>query len=305
MTDKYPVFSADYGWGLIRFLEEKGISLDALLHSHGIEEGAAVSQWSSEFLEDILAYAWPRYPSPDTMGKDIAHWLNLSAAGIVGQLCLSAPNVQTALEVASQYSMLGCPAVKFQYTHPRIHLTPDPAWMEDFNYSPKVVIPMVKSFIQIFMKHLGLKVYFDSNYSFELSDQDIKKSLSPQQGQLFETLIQFAQTQSIQFQQSQTWSNRIHAEFSKVIGEELPSLTQLAKIFNYSPRNLQRKLKDEGLIYQDLKNEFRNHQITTMLRQGYGASAIYVSVGFYSEQALSKYFKKQFNQTISEFVQAL
>ena len=82
-------------------------------------------------------------------------------------------------------------------------------------------------------------------------------------------------------------------------------MKEIAKEFSLSPRQLQRNLNELNLNYQELKDEFRQQLIQDFVHQGYSLADIYALVGFHSDDALRKYFKKKFGMTFSEYVSNL
>jgi len=72
------------------------------------------------------------------------------------------------------------------------------------------------------------------------------------------------------------------------------SLKSIALWLNMSKRNLQRKLKEEGTSYQEILNKLRVELIEKYMIENISFSEISLLLGFESQSALNKFFRKQF-----------
>jgi len=78
------------------------------------------------------------------------------------------------------------------------------------------------------------------------------------------------------------------------------SLNHVAENFNMSGRNLQRKLKEEGTSYQHLINDLRIELSGKYLKEDISFSDIASLLGFESQSAFNKFFRKHFDATPQE-----
>ncbi|MFV0328834.1 MAG: helix-turn-helix transcriptional regulator [Dysgonomonas sp.] len=92
---------------------------------------------------------------------------------------------------------------------------------------------------------------------------------------------------------------------SKYISEHIstinPSLKLVAKNFNMSERSLQRRLKDEGTSYQLILDRLRIDLSQKYLNSNIPFSEIAFLLGFESQSAFNKFFKKHFDCSPSQY----
>lgn len=82
----------------------------------------------------------------------------------------------------------------------------------------------------------------------------------------------------------------------------IPSLNEIAANFNVSPRTLQRKLKDEGISYQDVADEVRKSLAIHYLEEGgYPVKQISYMLGYNELSAFTRAFKRWTGRTPLSF----
>lgn len=82
----------------------------------------------------------------------------------------------------------------------------------------------------------------------------------------------------------------------------IPSLNEIAANFNVSPRTLQRKLKDEGISYQDVADEVRKSLAIHYLEEGgYPVKEISYMLGYNELSAFTRAFKRWTGRTPVSF----
>lgn len=82
----------------------------------------------------------------------------------------------------------------------------------------------------------------------------------------------------------------------------IPSLNEIAANFNVSPRTLQRKLKDEGISYQDVADEVRKSLAIHYLEEGgYPVKEISYMLGYNELSAFTRAFKRWTGRTPLSF----
>ena len=79
------------------------------------------------------------------------------------------------------------------------------------------------------------------------------------------------------------------------------SLSYVAARFNMSERNIQRKLKAEGTSYQKILDNLRTELSQKYLKEKISLTEISFLLGFESQSAFNKFFRKQFHITPGEF----
>ncbi|WP_165024169.1 helix-turn-helix transcriptional regulator [Dysgonomonas sp. ZJ279] len=82
-------------------------------------------------------------------------------------------------------------------------------------------------------------------------------------------------------------------------------LKLLAERFNMSERNIQRKLKLEGTSYQLILNDLRIELSRKYLKEKISLTEITFLLGFESQSAFNKFFKKHFGCTPSQYMSKL
>jgi AraC-like DNA-binding protein len=82
----------------------------------------------------------------------------------------------------------------------------------------------------------------------------------------------------------------------------IPSLSEIAANFNVSPRTLQRKLKEEGISYQDVADEVRKSLAIHYLEEGgYPVKEISYMLGYNELSAFTRAFKRWTGSTPVNF----
>jgi AraC-like DNA-binding protein len=82
----------------------------------------------------------------------------------------------------------------------------------------------------------------------------------------------------------------------------IPSLNEIAANFNVSPRTLQRKLKEEGISYQDVADEVRKSLAIHYLEEGgYPVKEISYMLGYNELSAFTRAFKRWTGRTPVSF----
>lgn len=82
----------------------------------------------------------------------------------------------------------------------------------------------------------------------------------------------------------------------------IPSLVEIAANFNVSPRTLQRKLKEEGISYQDVADEVRKSLAIHYLEEGgYPVKEISYMLGYNELSAFTRAFKRWTGKTPVSF----
>lgn len=82
----------------------------------------------------------------------------------------------------------------------------------------------------------------------------------------------------------------------------IPSLSEIAANFNVSPRTLQRKLKEEGISYQDVADEVRKSLAIHYLEEGgYPVKEISYMLGYNELSAFTRAFKRWTGRTPISF----
>lgn len=98
-------------------------------------------------------------------------------------------------------------------------------------------------------------------------------------------------------QQNANWSNTVRRFLTHSLSVSNLNLDFVAERFNMSKRNLHRKLKAEGTSYQELLDNLRMELSRKYLKEKIPLTEITFILGFESQSAFNKFFRKHFNCT--------
>lgn len=102
-------------------------------------------------------------------------------------------------------------------------------------------------------------------------------------------------------EQQNVWTKSVHQYLIHSLSTANLNLNIVAEKFNMSKRNLHRKLKEEGTSYQQILNNLRMELSCKYLKEKIPLTEIAFLLGFESQSAFNKFFKKQFHTPPNQF----
>ena len=102
-------------------------------------------------------------------------------------------------------------------------------------------------------------------------------------------------------EQHSAWTNSVYRHLMHSLSSAHLSLDSVAEKFNMSSRNLHRKLKEEGTSYQQILDRLRMELSLKYLKEKISLTEIAFLLGFDSQSAFNKFFRKKFNSTPNKF----
>ncbi|UZR97047.1 AraC family transcriptional regulator [Chondrinema litorale] len=230
-------------------------------------------------------------------GLHAGEYLNLSAAGLVGQISQTSATVKQALDFCCEFASLGCRALpmKLEEDHADFKLAfePDPIWKQESEISTKHTIDGALAFILREFHTLTLQKYYPLKIHFQFK----KPANTREYERLFNCPLMYAQTETaIFFSRKHVMEPVVTSSFDllrvlvkhayeklaeiekengfyqtvkkavvNLVKPEFPTIEQVAANLNVSVRTLQRKLSDEGYTFKE---------IIEMLRKDFALSYI-------------------------------
>ncbi len=215
--------------------------------------------------------------------------LNLSAAGLIGQITQTCGSIQEALHYCCEFANLGCSVLPMRLMETKkgyeVRITPDPEWRsfseETFRqtldgvlaftireleslslYQPfPIVIHLpwkAEGSPSEYHRVLGEHIVFEKkDIAIHLSKEHVEQKIVNADYNLLRILVAHAQEKSDKLEGESGFSKIVKQSVLKLIKPDFPSLEQVAHHLNMSPRTLQRKLQMEGFSFQLMVNELR------------------------------------------------
>jgi AraC-like DNA-binding protein len=87
--------------------------------------------------------------------------------------------------------------------------------------------------------------------------------------------------------------------------EGMPSLAELARLLNLSPRTLDRRLNGEGSKFLQLSKRIRHERACDLLRAGQSATQVAYQVGYRDLANFTRAFRRESGMSPSEFLRTL
>ena len=95
---------------------------------------------------------------------------------------------------------------------------------------------------------------------------------------------------------------RVARQVTQALSEGVPSINDTAKYLGMSSRTLQRRLSEEGLVYQQLVDDTRRDLSARLLQKnGYSLAEIAFLTGYAEQSTFTRAFKRWYGQTPAGF----
>ncbi|WP_375750616.1 AraC family transcriptional regulator ligand-binding domain-containing protein [Vibrio sp. HN007] len=99
---------------------------------------------------------------------------------------------------------------------------------------------------------------------------------------------------------------RVARHVTQALSEGVPSLNEIAKQLGMSSRTLQRRLSDEGLVYQGLVDDTRRDLAIRLLEKNeYSLAEIAFLTGYSEQSTFTRAFKRWHGQTPTRFIRSM
>lgn len=118
---------------------------------------------------------------------------------------------------------------------------------------------------------------------------------------LFPVFANYMNEIQISEEQKNVWTNSVRRYLMHSLSTSNLNLNIVAEKFNMSKRNLHRKLKEEDTSYQQILNNLRMELSRKYLKENIPLTEIAFLLGFESQSAFNKFFKKQFHTAPNQF----
>ena len=215
--------------------------------------------------------------------------LNLAAAGLIGQITQSCATVKQALEYCCEFANLGCSVLPMslieEEAYYKIQITPDQEWVAqselsfehtaagvlafsireiesltfEQNSPIKIHVPWTTPVdVNEYTRVLNTTVHFDQpELAIFLDKAYVEAKVINANYDLLRILVAHAQEKSLEIEQEQGFKVVVRQSVLKLIKPDFPNINEVAGHLNMSARTLQRKLKSEGITFQQMLAELR------------------------------------------------
>lgn len=312
---------------LLAYAVQRDIPAEKLCRLSGFELSDLINQEDIKFSHKQLSNLWlnAAHLSNDTLfGLHFGESLQLTALGIVGEIVKSSGTVGTAITVAASLTPLLTDFFVMVVTQEAkqftIRFIPDVQKRKKFPFAfqqtldfffvliiheldglllakirPKTVkfpndVTHLKEFERI-LRCRPEKKPNEYSLSFDIKYWD-EPILTANYG-LHKSLLEKVNNTKSETVENNTFHAKIYNHLLSNSYLGLVSLEEIAANFNISPRSLQRKLKEEGISYQELADNVRKSLALHYLNSGnYYAKEISYMLGYNELSAFSRAFKR-------------
>lgn len=284
-------FNGRFILNMISFAARQGLDPEPLIQLTGQSKadlGREDSVVANEVYNAVCERAVAGSKDP-FFGLHMGESMNLSAAGLIAQISQTSETVRQALEFCCQFANLGCSVLPMSLEKEkdryRVVLRPDPVWESQAGIAVRHTAEGVLAFslrefhTLTFEKYQPLEVHFpwpaptdESEYhrifacplrfgareiGMVLHAEHVNARVVTSNYDLLRILVAHAEKKSAQIQGEKGFSTVVKQTIIRMVKPEFPSLHQVAKSLNLSPRTLQRRLQAEGLTYSTLSDELK------------------------------------------------
>lgn len=310
------------------YLVHEGLPAQALYDLIGLtrdqldEPGRMVDVAVSERL---LEFGAEQLNAPD-LGFLIGKWGDSGRWGVLGHIVDCSQTIAQALDVQKRYQCLVGNVSKSEVIidRPQSILK----WVPHYQCSHFLKEEVVTSWVAFGKKFIGLKlapdeihfshsprcdtkdyeaffgcpVYFDSEYTGIVFNSDFLTmpavSYNPD---LVKVLMGYADL--IVNKKQKSAANEVITQYiMESLSEKVPTLDDAAKHLGVSPRNLQRKFKQQGTNFKSIVDNVRKeYAFSYLLQTNYKMSYIAQVLGFSEQSVFQRAFKRWTGQTPGEY----
>jgi AraC-like DNA-binding protein len=270
----------------------------------------------------------------DFFGLHAGEFLNLSAAGLIGQITQTSSTVKQALDYCCEFANLGCRALPMELEEEgdsyRLNFIADPLWEKQSEVSVKQTIDGVMAFSlrefhlltrqKYFPKKVGFAfskpnnfqeyerifkcpIEFNANRTFMLFDAaHVNAKVVTSDFNLLRVLVAHATEKLAELEGEVDFYHQVKKSIVNLIKPDFPTIDTVAANLNTSVRTLQRKLKEEDHTFKDIIESLRQEMAFNYLKkEDLSIKEIAILLNYSDSSAFVKSFKKWTGKSPSEF----
>lgn len=330
---RVPTVSTTYLQGIVDFALTRGVGRRALMVHSGVSDAdlAAINaRYPVEYLISLLR-AGAQLAHDPAFALHFGQYVPCEQVSLAAPLGRAAKHVAEALALVNRYTPLSIDfpalggAARYHFARDRTGLwlcdnRPADAWPE---ITELVFSRMVQGIRRVqrtdvvravYVRHgapahraayqtiFGVPIHFASGRNAILLDPSYEfTELTPGPAHVTRVLAQHADAQLAALEQQRSCRGRLEAELRAVLHAGDVSVAQIARRMAMSRQTLYRRLKAEGVTYEQVLEALRCEVATAALRKGaVPVREVALRVGFKDPAAFSRAFKRWTGQNPSE-----
>lgn len=331
-------FSGRFLLSMIQFASERGADYEQLLHMSGLdydylclEESRVAPTVYNRLIEHSV-----RVTNDELFGLHAGEYLNLAAAGLIGQISQTSSTVKEALEYCCEFAALGCQALPMRLHKTnegyRLEIIPNSTWEADSPVAARQTLEGTLAFSLREFHLLTVQKYYPLEVGFKYS----KGKSHEEFDRLFKCPIKYDQSESYMLYSTDLVETKIitsdynllrilvgHAEEKlQIMSKEtsfdsavrravvnlsepnFPTIETVANNMNMSVRSLQRKLHEESRTFKQVIESLRKEMAIKYLDQNeLNVQEVSDLLGYSDVSSFSRSFKKWTTVTPSAYRQ--
>ena len=320
-------FSGRFLLSMIQFASIRGANHDQMITMTGYDLdflGNEENRISPEIYNRVIEHC-VRVTKDELFGFHAGEYLNLAAAGLIGQISQTSSTVKEALQYCCEFASLGCQALPLNLEKTnqgyRLDIVPDKEWELSSKIAVRQTLEGAMAFTLREFHLLTIQKYFPLEVGFT-SKQDSSHS---EFERLFKCPVKYEQSKSyLLFSTAQVETKVITSDFNllrilvghaeeklqKMSAEEgvfsqvrravinlsepsFPIIETVAANMNLSVRSLQRKLAAESKTYKMVIESLRKEMAIKYLNQNtLNVQEVSELLGYSDVSSFSRSFKK-------------
>ena len=287
-------FNGKFVLNMIQFTANQGADISKLLAATGLS--------TDELCDDQCLVTDDVYNTVVEMGLELtqdphfglhaAENLNLSAAGLIGQITQTCSTIKEAILYCCEFANLGCSSLPMSLIEEdeffKVIIKPNTIWAQKsemaFQQTTNGILAFTIKELQSLthLKHEPIAIHLPwkqpvsthefirvlgNNVRFEqeeiailLTKKQVNATVVNADFELLRILVAHASEKSLKIANANKagrFSSLVEQSVLKLLKPEFPSIEQVANHLNLSTRTLQRKLNREGATYLGLMNNLR------------------------------------------------
>jgi AraC-like DNA-binding protein len=329
-------FSGRFLLSMIQFAVAKGADFESLISMTGHELDYLCledSRISSEVYNRVVEHCVIETEDP-YFGLHAGEFLNLSAAGLIGQITQTSSNVKQALDYCCEFANLGCRALPMELKEVeegyRLDFIPDKLWSAESPEATKQTIDGALAFTLREFHLLSLQQYYPLEVGLEFDrpeeakeyerifkcpirfgqevtymvfkKEQVNAPVVTSNYRLLRTLVAFAEEKLRDLESQEGFYHHVRRHVMNMINPVFPTIEAVAANMNVSVRTLQRRLKTEHMTFKDVIESLKKELAFSYLKNDDLSIKEIADLLDYSDtSAFTRSFKKWTNRTPSAY----